>query len=577
MARVYGYIRVSTDHQDWQRQKVLIRKYCTEHKHTLVNFIGEKVSGAKVDRKGVKEVFQLTKKDADLIIISELSRLSREDDILNVMSEINSIRMNGLDLYILDSDTWIRTTDTIGGMQVMQLVFTAEGNATERRKIADRMKTGRYAKLVKNPYAYVGGRVPFGFKVKANEKFDEAAKNDKEPRTVLEENKEEKRILEMMYSKIASGYTLHRLAKEMIDSGIIITNGQLTNYQALISNILYNRLYIGEREYKGEVFPIKPLIHRSVWDAAVEALKKNRWVVSYSTNFNPLKGLLRCTCGRSMYYTNCKEYWYYKCYKKKDDADNKICSNMGVKSEAVFKAMWMAAQNMIAKDEYHTQTSEKKAQLKREMDINNSAYDEYELELVRKRKALDVCATNIAELKNKNLIKALEKKYEETENEIAMITERKNKTFANIISILDRIRELSKMEEEETLDNISLEFKSELLHKVIDKAVWCSNRLRKGFLQITYINGMVETLLIQTDQTHSIILQLPTTMQLDLDQRKVKVDTEFYSVEELLQKFDYSKWVIEENIVDGFKRKRKSETKEVVVAPTVDADSVGNP
>ncbi len=576
MARVYGYIRVSTDHQDLQRQKVLIRKYCNEHEHTLVGFIGEKVSGAKANRKGLNAVLQLTKKDADICIISELARLSREDDILNVMTDINTIRSNGLDLLILDSDTWIRASDTITALQVMQLVFMADGNARERRKIAERMKTGRYAKLVKNPYAYVGGPIPFGFKVVANEKYDENIKDDKEPKRILKEDAEQKRILEMMYTKIAGGYTLHRLAKEMVENGIIIVKGQLTNYQALISNILHNKLYIGQREYKGETFHIKPLIHQTLFDDAVEALGRNRWIVSYSTNFNPLKGLLYCTCGRSLYYANCKQYWYYKCYKKKDDGGNQICTNMGVKADTVIKAMWMAARSIIEQEEFLAQTSEKMAQLKREMDIANNAHDEYTLEIVRKKKVLEGYVETIEHLTNKNLIDTFQKKYEDTEEEIRKIEERKSKAFMTILSILDKVRELSKMEKDDVMENISIEYKSELLHKVVDKAVWCSTKLRKGFLQITYMNGLQEILLIQTDKAHSIILRLPATMSLDFDRRKIVSENQYYSVDEFLKKFDYSEWVLEETIFNNFAQRNNGATEKVVRVPMVDAD-VDNP
>lgn len=572
MARIAGYIRVSTDKQDLQRQKLLIEKYCEKNSHELVRLIDEKISGAKTDRTGLNEVLELTNKDADIVIISELARLSREDDILDVMYEINAIRKNGLDLLILDTDTWIRTTDKIGGMQVMQLVFTAVGNAEERKKIADRMKTGRYAKLIKNPYAYIGGQVPFGFKVVPNKLYDEKVTFDREPKSLLEENKEEIGILEMMYGKIASGFTLHRLAKYMIDNGIIISNGNLANYQTLISDVLHNRLYIGERIYKGETFDIRPVIRKSLYDSAIAALEKNRWTVSYSSNYNPLKGLLFCTCGRSLYYTNCKNYKYYKCYKKKDDSGNQICKNSGVKAEAAFKAIWNAAKNMIVQEEFQIQTSEREAQLKQEWQIAYDALAKIQLDLIRKDKELSRITDTIAALDNVNLIKTFEKKYEDTEKEIEELKRRKSENGKTIMNLVKRIEELAKLEKDEKLDALSLEFKSEMLHKVIEKAIWCSDRLRKGFLQITYMNGLVETLLIQTDKTHSIILQLPTTIQLDLNQRKVRVDGEFYSFEKFLKTFDYSEWIIEETIVDGFKQ-RKSNHNETTNEELVKAAS----
>ena len=39
MARVYGYLRVSTEHQDLQRQKVLVKKYCEDNELNLIGYI----------------------------------------------------------------------------------------------------------------------------------------------------------------------------------------------------------------------------------------------------------------------------------------------------------------------------------------------------------------------------------------------------------------------------------------------------------------------------------------------------------------------------------------------------------
>ena len=563
MARVYGYLRVSTEHQDLQRQKVLVKKYCEENELNLIGYIEEKVSGAKSDRKGVKEILQLTKEDADIVIISDLSRLSREDDIMNVISKINTIRQNGLDLLMLDTEQWIRTTDTIDAMKMIQLVIRASENANERRKIANRMSTGRYAKLIENPYAYVGGQIPFGFSVKTNPSFDENATSNKVARKILVENPQEKLILEMMYSKIADGYTLHRLAKYMIDNGIIISKGSLTNYQTLISDILHNKLYIGERTYKGETFPIKPLIRNSIFKAAMDSLEKNSWVVSYSSNFNPWKGILKCTCGRSMYYTNCKEYKYYKCYRKKDDGENQICSNMGVKAETVFKALWIAATATINQIDFKDKTAEKEELLKKEMQVAYDNLANVQLQIVRKQNAQKDIIEKIKALSNNKIIASLEKEYEGIEQEITEINKQKSEVGKTILSILHKFEELEQISKEQRLESLSLEYKSELLHNVVEKALWCSDALRKGFLQIIYKNGIVETLLIQTDKTHSRILQLPLTMQLDLDERKLNVDGVFFSFEQFIKKFDYSQWIIEETVVDGFKQRKKNTNDEL--------------
>jgi len=558
MERVIGYIRVSTDKQDLQRQKVEIEEYCVNKHLQLLYYVEEKKSGAKKDREGLQKLLQLTKKDADIVIISELSRLTREDDIMDVLSEINIIRKNGIDLLILDTDTRIKPSEILQPYDLMKLVFTAVGNAQERKRIVSRMSDGRYTKIVKNHYAYVGGPVPFGFKIIPNPQFDPNTKNDREPKTIFIEDKKEIKILESMYQRIVSGYTLHRLAKEMISEGNIISNGNYNNYQALITDILHNELYIGKRMYRGKTFDIKPVINRTLFNDAIAALKKNRWIVSYSSNYNPLKGILYCSCGRGMYYTNCKEYRYYKCYKKKDDAGNIICCNYGVKAETIFTAIWKSAITTMVDEEFQYQTTEEEKRLSEKLNRYQELRDNALLEKLRKQKELIDIEEKIYVLSNKELINRIEKKYEDTQKEIELLDDKENKYGLEIVKIIVRLEDLYKINKGIQLESLSLERKSDMLHQVVEKAVWCSDVLRKGLLQVFFKNGVKRTLLIQTDRTHSIILQFPSSMQLDLVERKVKhlEKLECYSVEDILN-MDYKQWVINESIIDGFKHNQK--------------------
>ena len=57
MKKVIGYIRVSTNHQDLERQKVLIKKYCEENGFTLIRLIEDfGISGADRERAGYLEL-----------------------------------------------------------------------------------------------------------------------------------------------------------------------------------------------------------------------------------------------------------------------------------------------------------------------------------------------------------------------------------------------------------------------------------------------------------------------------------------------------------------------------------------
>lgn len=101
--RVMGYARVSTEKQDLERQILLIKEYCIKQFYLLVDIISEKVSGAKKDRESISRLREVDNDTADMVVVSELSRLSREKDIMNLLSLVNDLLENGLDVLFLDN------------------------------------------------------------------------------------------------------------------------------------------------------------------------------------------------------------------------------------------------------------------------------------------------------------------------------------------------------------------------------------------------------------------------------------------------------------------------------------------
>ncbi len=81
----YGYLRVSTDKQDIENQKIAILEYGNTFNLNKIEFITKIISSRKTDRV----IFQLIErlKPDDNLIIYELSRLARS------MSELESIRV----------------------------------------------------------------------------------------------------------------------------------------------------------------------------------------------------------------------------------------------------------------------------------------------------------------------------------------------------------------------------------------------------------------------------------------------------------------------------------------------------
>lgn len=85
----YAYIRVSTEVQTVQNQKLAIRQYAKYHRLHKITWISETISGTKQPEK--RKLGELLKqvKEGDTIIITEISRLGRSMTmILNVLQTL---------------------------------------------------------------------------------------------------------------------------------------------------------------------------------------------------------------------------------------------------------------------------------------------------------------------------------------------------------------------------------------------------------------------------------------------------------------------------------------------------------
>ena len=74
---IYGYIRVSTDHQTTENQRFEIQKFCEKENLVIDCWIEETISATKeLNKRKLGRLIKRIRKD-DLIIASELSRLVR--------------------------------------------------------------------------------------------------------------------------------------------------------------------------------------------------------------------------------------------------------------------------------------------------------------------------------------------------------------------------------------------------------------------------------------------------------------------------------------------------------------------
>lgn len=114
--KAIGYCRVSTEVQDLERQKKQIQDYCDRKSYELVDVITEKVSGAKRDKESIKKLLEIDDSIANIVVVSELSRISRENEIMRVLNTINDLLESGLNIVFLDEENKIYPAGKVAGI-----------------------------------------------------------------------------------------------------------------------------------------------------------------------------------------------------------------------------------------------------------------------------------------------------------------------------------------------------------------------------------------------------------------------------------------------------------------------------
>ena len=132
---IYAYYRVSTDEQDYENQKSGVVRYC-EYKGIEIDkeVVEEGVSG-KIDYKKRKLGDLIKKlKDGDLLIVSELSRLSRS--MTDTFEMVKVLKDKGVNVYCVKENMEINNT-ALGLMIMSVFAFSAQ---IERERISQRTK-----------------------------------------------------------------------------------------------------------------------------------------------------------------------------------------------------------------------------------------------------------------------------------------------------------------------------------------------------------------------------------------------------------------------------------------------------
>jgi DNA invertase Pin-like site-specific DNA recombinase len=133
---VIGYMRVSSDKQDLQKQEHLLLKYAQQHDLQVGDFINIEISS----RKGTKErrIDELLTRlnEGDVLLVAELSRLGR--NMFEVINIINQLSENRVEVIFVRQPE----LSTAGPHRKLLLAIYSYFAEAEREFISVRTKQG---------------------------------------------------------------------------------------------------------------------------------------------------------------------------------------------------------------------------------------------------------------------------------------------------------------------------------------------------------------------------------------------------------------------------------------------------
>ena len=507
--RVVGYARVSTEAQDITRQIELIKGYCSDRNYHLIKIIQEKISGARRDRKSLNELLEVDDAVADMIIVSELSRLSREDDILSVLSTINELLKQGVDILFLDKQDRIYKAGTVLSLyDIITLSVEAKASADERYKISGRMQTGLRAKLSVFTDMFTGGAVPFGYKVVPNSDY----KINVTPKTLLVVDKKEAEAVKYLFRRLIDGHTIRQTVR---------TFNELYPYElsyAGICGIIHNPKYKGEIYRRGKLYGTIPefqLVSPSDFDKANKQMRENEIFVSQAPkHHNPLKGIIFCPCGRGMYLRPNRNGLIYRCASA--FLDKQKCGNKGIHAPLVLSAVWACVNETLPTEEYKRFNTQRANELQ---GINKQIRET----ITRKVNSVDDLKTQsaslivkIKKLNNNDLINELEADYnvlcrqiKQTEQEISELNAR----------IAENDTEIRRNAGQEDFSNAE---RATIYREKLQRVVYHSLSAMRGILEIIFKNSMTRYVLIKKHRNGGTYL-LPDTFKGDMERKQIIV------------------------------------------------------
>ena len=329
--RIAIYVRVSTDMQGDESIENQIERCKQYLQFKGFNFdtaevISDIASGADDGRKGLSQLMEkINNKEIDVLIVTELSRLSRK--IKTLINIIETVKSNDVVIIAV-----IQNIDTATPMGKAMILMTGLFAELERDNLKQRVKNTLDTKARNGNHT--GGVAPYGYDLVNKE---------------LVPNPEKSKIVKKLFNDFILGVSLSDLSRNY--------DIRLTT----VRRILASPTYIGTKVYGTRIVNndgkvvyadpenIKyiPNAHPPIVDEETfytvqkilnESMDKWRLQSKNKQEEYLLYGLLKCYNGHNMYGAESpSHYRYYKCGLHGEKIDHKFCPKKNISATEIEK------------------------------------------------------------------------------------------------------------------------------------------------------------------------------------------------------------------------------------------------
>lgn len=324
------YSRVSTEEQDYSKQTNELKDYASRNGIEVVYVFEEKESGFNNDRPEFQKLMKLTKSEIDVILVWELSRISRR--AIYLQQQVQEFTDNGINIFALKEGVNTLNADCSINISAKTLIgFVSIIAEQEAATLKERTISSRRNHIFREGKSYTG-TAPYGY--------------DIENKTLII-NEKEAEVVRKIFDLSIEGYSAYRIPIILNSEGIFNKKGNKWTV-GTIRTILENPVYMGKAEYcvssekpkKGkkyrkilrtETVNTPAIITPEIFEQSKEQVKaRTNRSKSFGTKYLPLlRGLIVCpNCGRK--YTFKASSKYYFC---NNVIDGKLCNTKTITSK----------------------------------------------------------------------------------------------------------------------------------------------------------------------------------------------------------------------------------------------------